>query len=70
MLDVFIEIILMMLLVWIFEHKIIPQAILMFIAIYMLVVEFEAGTAPQWIILFSTVVVYSGFQIATQDREE
>lgn len=70
MLDVFIELIILILMAWIFEHKIIPQVITMFIAIYTLVVEFNGGATPEWIILFSAVVVYSGFQIATQEKEE
>jgi len=70
MIDAFLELIILLLMVYIFEHKIIPQVIIMFITIYMLMVELAAGTEWRWILLLSTVVIYSSIQIATQDKEE
>lgn len=61
--NAFLEIVILIILVWFFESKIIPQILLMFLTVFMMLQEFTAGTAPQYAFFFAGVIIYSGLKI-------
>jgi hypothetical protein len=65
----FMEIIILLLLSWLFESKILPQIVVMFLAI---IVMFDglSDMSVFFMIMFASVVIYSGVQIYLGEKNE
>lgn len=66
-----LEVIIVLVLVYLFEHRIVPQIILIFASVMMLLKELTvSGFLPQTILLFAAVILYSGMNILKDNKEE
>ena len=70
---IYLEIIILMLLAWIFETKAFPQIILIFLSISMLINEVQLSTGLKEMIpkllLFSAIILYSALQVYAGKEE-
>ena len=69
--DPFIEVIILLVIIWFFENKIIPQICIMFLTLFMAVywITNDATGNYQFIFFFIVAMVYSGMQIFYQEVE-
>ena len=61
--NAFLEIIILIILIWFFENKVIPQILLMFLTVWIMFQEFNAGTEPQYMFFFAGIIIYAGLKI-------
>ena len=71
---IYLEIIILIVLVWLFESKLVPQVIIMFLTFAMLINEVVTSTDLQssigTLIIFATVIIYSSLQIYSTNNLE
>ena len=69
--SIYLEIIVLMLLVWIFENKLIPQIIIMFLTLIMMLNQISIATDLRseiaTLILYAVIIIYSA--LSTQKEE-
>ena len=69
--SIYLEIIVLMLLVWIFENKLIPQIIIMFLTLIMMLNQIAIATDLKseiaTLILYAVIIIYSA--LSTQKEE-
>ena len=72
--DIYMEIIVLLMLIYIIDTKILPQIILMFLAIAMMIHQISIATNLQSMIgvllIYAVVIVYSSLQITLAGKDE
>lgn len=63
--DAFIEVIILLVLIWFFEKKVIPQVCMMFLSLFMAAYWITNDTTGnyQFVFFFAVAMAYSGMQI-------